>query len=160
MRKAGGPFLVQRRTRARGALYGGKIGLYGGRREGAETPEQCALREVAEECGVELAAGSLTLLARLLAYDARGHLSYGHIYYADALDGDAVKTARRFRSDEGSLVLLPEREIAQRWGELTSITGYAISVYRDIQSMLAPSKGFGRFFAACRDRSAAFAIGS
>lgn len=148
MRKAGGPFLVQRRTRARGTLYGGKIGLYGGRREGAESPEQCALREVAEECGVELAAGSLTLLARLLAYDARGHLSYGHIYYADALDGDAVKTARRFRSDEGSLVLLPEREIAQRWGELTSITGYAFRAYFDLRAALEPERKLATSFSA------------
>lgn len=44
-----GRFLFQRRDKVAGILYPGKIGLFGGHREGSETFLQCACREVHEE---------------------------------------------------------------------------------------------------------------
>jgi 8-oxo-dGTP diphosphatase len=46
-----GRFLLQRRDNVPGILYPGKIGLFGGHREGDETFLQCVVREVHEETG-------------------------------------------------------------------------------------------------------------
>lgn len=131
MRERGGGFLLQRRARRKDMLYAGRIGLFGGRRESAETPEATAIREVAEECGVALEASKLTLLARLLAQDEWGALSYGHIYFSEDLSHEAAKAALRFRCEEGKAVLLSQREARRRAGELTSITLYALSAHAD-----------------------------
>jgi 8-oxo-dGTP pyrophosphatase MutT (NUDIX family) len=46
-----GRFLFQRRDNVPSILYPGKIGLFGGHREGHETFLECAVREVHEETG-------------------------------------------------------------------------------------------------------------
>lgn len=46
-----GRFLFQRRDNVPNILYPGKIGLFGGHREGDETFLECAVREVHEETG-------------------------------------------------------------------------------------------------------------
>jgi 8-oxo-dGTP diphosphatase len=46
-----GRFLLQRRDSVPGILYPGKIGLFGGHREGDETFLGCVVREVHEETG-------------------------------------------------------------------------------------------------------------
>jgi 8-oxo-dGTP diphosphatase len=44
-----GRFLLQRRDNVVNILYPGKIGLFGGHREGDETFLECVVREVREE---------------------------------------------------------------------------------------------------------------
>src|SRR5215468_6548023 len=44
-----GRFLLQQRDNVPGILFPGKIGLFGGHREGDETFLECAVREVHEE---------------------------------------------------------------------------------------------------------------
>jgi 8-oxo-dGTP diphosphatase len=46
-----GRFLFQQRDDIPDILHPGKIGLFGGHREGAETALQCVCREVHEETG-------------------------------------------------------------------------------------------------------------
>jgi 8-oxo-dGTP diphosphatase len=46
-----GRFLLQRRDNVPNILYPGKIGLFGGHREGEETFLDCVIREVHEETG-------------------------------------------------------------------------------------------------------------
>ena len=46
-----GRFLLQRRDNVPSILYPGKIGLYGGHREGDESFLECVVREVHEETG-------------------------------------------------------------------------------------------------------------
>jgi len=46
-----GRFLLQRRDDAPSILFPGKIGLFGGHREGDETFLECVIREVHEEIG-------------------------------------------------------------------------------------------------------------
>jgi len=46
-----GRFLLQRRDNVPNILYPGKIGLFGGHREGEETFLGCVVREVFEETG-------------------------------------------------------------------------------------------------------------
>ena len=140
MKEADGAFLLQRRAKGRGMLYPGRIGLFGGRREGVETPEACAVREVAEECGVKLQPASLTLLARLLAFDERGSLSFGHIFIAEDLTRTEARAARRFRSPEGRAILLPRGATGRRARGLTSIALYALSAHADLERARTPSR--------------------
>ena len=46
-----GRFLLQRRDNVPNILYPGRIGLFGGHREGEETFLECVVREVSEETG-------------------------------------------------------------------------------------------------------------
>lgn len=46
-----GRFLLQQRDDVSGILHPGKVGLFGGHREGDETYLQCAVREIHEEIG-------------------------------------------------------------------------------------------------------------
>ncbi|MEQ1931813.1 MAG: NUDIX domain-containing protein [Parvularculaceae bacterium] len=143
LKEAGGAFLLQRRASGKGLLYAGRIGLFGGRREGDEMPEATAVREIAEECGVALKPAKLTLLARLLAQDERGVLSLGHIYFSEDLEREAVRAALKFRSDEGKGVLLSPAGIGRRSAELTSISLYALSAFADFGKARAPARPRG-----------------
>ena len=136
-----GAFLIQRRAMRNGIVYPGRLGLFGGRREGDEGPEDCVIREVAEETGIILRPTELTLLARLLAFDEFGNLSFGHIYLADALNNEQIKTAFRHRCDEGEVLLLRRRDIAARWRQLTSITSYAFGAYYDLEAARRATEG-------------------
>jgi 8-oxo-dGTP diphosphatase len=49
-----GRLLLQRRDDIPGILQPGKIGLFGGHREGSETFLNCVMREVQEETGLSL----------------------------------------------------------------------------------------------------------
>ena len=126
-----GPFLVQ--ERAKNVIYGGRLGLLGGRREGGESPEASALRELEEESGLDLAPGELHLFARLLAYDEKGNLSFGHIYRADPLNDYRVDLALSHKCPEGRVVLLERSDIGRNWDRLTSITSYALGAYFDLE---------------------------
>lgn len=46
-----GRYLLQRRDNDPAILYPGRIGLFGGHREGTEAPLDCVIREVHEETG-------------------------------------------------------------------------------------------------------------
>lgn len=147
-----GGFLVQRRARARGVVYAGRLGLFGGRQEAGETPEACAIREVAEECGIELRARDLTPLAQLLAHDEFGNLSFGHIYLTEDIERDQTRAALRHRCKEGAVVVLRPEEVGGRWRELTSVTSYSFKAFGDLERAREPEErglaGFvGRFFA-------------
>ena len=54
-----GRILLQQRDDVPGILYPGMIGLFGGHREGDETPLACAQREIEEEIGYRVPAEQL-----------------------------------------------------------------------------------------------------
>ena len=126
--RCNGPFLLQRRPRAKGVLYPGRIGLFGGRREGEESPAETAIREVYEEASLSLQPGQIQLLARILAYDESGNLSFGHIFFADNLE---ERTLRRLKILDGRRVLLSPRQLGRYCAQMTSITTYALQAYFD-----------------------------
>jgi 8-oxo-dGTP pyrophosphatase MutT (NUDIX family) len=156
LKESGGAFLVQRRARRKDIVYAGRLGLFGGRQEPGETPEACAVREVEEECGLALRPSDLSLLARLLAHDEFGNLSFGHVYVADELSREQTAEARRFKSDEGRVVLLQRADIDSRWRQLTSITSYAFMSYFDYEASRRPRGGvlasFARMFSPSSSR--------
>jgi 8-oxo-dGTP diphosphatase len=53
--------------------YPGMITAFGGGAEPGETPEDCALRELAEETGLEARAEDITRLGAVSNVDFRGH---------------------------------------------------------------------------------------
>lgn len=125
-------FLVQKRARFLGTSYPGRLGLFGGRQDPGETPDGCAIREVKEEAGLRLRAADLLLLGRMLGYDDRGRLGFGHVYAVDTLSADDVGAARRFRCVEGRTVALSRADIGRRVAALTAISLYALSAYQDL----------------------------
>jgi len=147
-----GGFLVQRRARARGIVYAGRLGLFGGRQEQGETPEACAIREVAEESGIELRTNEIAPLARLLAHDEFGNLSFGNIFLAEEIERDQMRAAMRHRCKEGAVVRLRPEDIGARWRELTSVTSYTFKAFEDLERARQPeARGLaglvGRFMA-------------
>lgn len=138
--RGNGAFLVQRRARGEGIVYPGRLGLFGGRQEPGETPESCAIREVAEETGIALDPANISLLARLLAHDEFGNLSFGHIYFAEDLPRPAVEAALRHKTPEGQVLLLRRADIGARWRQLTSITSYAFMSFFDFEEARAAAK--------------------
>jgi 8-oxo-dGTP pyrophosphatase MutT (NUDIX family) len=132
--RGSGNFLVQRRGKGDGVVYPGRLGLFGGRQEPGESAENCALREIEEEAGLQLDPANISLLARLLAHDEFGNLSFGHIFFAEDLDRAQVNAALRHRCHEGEVLLLRRADIGARWRQLTPITGYAFGTLFDFQS--------------------------
>jgi len=97
--------LVYARDRKEGILYPGLLDLPGGAREGRESPEECVLRELAEEFGLRLAAERLLYRSRYALPDARGHAWF----FAGRLDVREI--AEIEFGDEGShWELLPIEE--------------------------------------------------
>lgn len=131
--RGNGAFLVQKRAKGEGIVYPGRLGLFGGRQEPGETPEICALREIKEETGIDLDPANISLLARLLAHDEFGNLSFGHIYFAEDLSRQQVEAALRFKTPEGQVLLLRRSDIGARWRQLTSITSYAFMSFFDFE---------------------------
>jgi len=84
----GGDVLLIRKKRGHGA---GKVNAPGGRVERAETPEQCARRELREEVGMR--CGALRRVAHLRFHDRTGGYDVrGFVFRAAACRGPAVDT--------------------------------------------------------------------
>lgn len=74
-----GRLLLQQRDDVPGILYPGMLGLFGGHREGGETPLETVRREILEETGIDYPPGRFVPFARIeLGY--AGGSSRGTIY--------------------------------------------------------------------------------
>ncbi len=135
-REAGpkGRFLLQKRIR-RDKLYFGRIAMFGGHREGDETPEECAIREIEEETGVRLGHGELARVAAIKTFDNKGDVAVGHLFIVD--DFDPERLDRRRISEEGRLVRLRENDFARNFRRFTPITALALQLYFDYRELQA-----------------------
>jgi 8-oxo-dGTP diphosphatase len=68
-----GRFLLQQRDNIPGIFYPGKIGFFGGHREGNETFLECAVRELHEELGLYFSPERFEFLARYEGPDLAIH---------------------------------------------------------------------------------------
>lgn len=125
-RGANGPFYFQKRTRKEKIFYG-RLAMFGGHREGEETPEQCALRELREELGVDFKESELIKIAVINTFDNRGDGAIGQIFLIDDLLSGRVD--RRKVNIEGRLVKLREGELRARWRQFTPATAFAVLQY-------------------------------
>lgn len=127
-REAGpvGRFILQKRIRP-GKLHYGRIAMFGGHREGDETPEECAIREVNEETGVQLELCELVRVAAIKTFDNHGDVEIGHLFFVDAFDPMRINLRRV--SNEGKLVRLKPRDLARNFRVFTPITSMALLLF-------------------------------
>lgn len=121
-----GRFLLQRRVRP-DKLYYGRIATFGGHREGNESPEECAVREIREETGVDLALNELTYGGAVHVPDNRGHYAIGHVFFVRNFDASRLQLGSI--SEEGKLVRLRRDELPRHFFKLTPITAMALLLF-------------------------------
>lgn len=124
-----GPFLLQKRTRRDHSEYAGKISLFGGRREGAETPVECAIREILEETGLAISPDDLHYIASVEAMNEGGNASFGSIFFHGV---DSARELRRLKIVDGKAILVAESDVCRYWPKLTSIAAFALSAYAEM----------------------------
>ncbi len=133
-REAGkdGRFLLQRRVRKEKLFYG-RIAMFGGHRENDETPKECAIREVAEETGLQLHPGELAHVAAIKTFDNRGDVAIGHLYFVNNFDSKRLD--RRLVSNEGKLVRLRAYSLSRNFRKFTPITAMALLLFFEYQEL-------------------------
>jgi 8-oxo-dGTP pyrophosphatase MutT (NUDIX family) len=80
-----GRFLLQRRDDNPGIAYPGRIGLFGGHREGDESFSECVAREVREETGLSVSLDRLEFLGSFQNDEVIGEFFVIRGVFADAL---------------------------------------------------------------------------
>lgn len=91
------------RTKRKDDIHAGKWNGLGGKFEPGETPEECVVREVKEECGLEIY--NLQLHGLVMFPGFKGNDWYVFIFTALALNGDLKET------EEGYLKWIPDTEV-------------------------------------------------
>ena len=119
-----GRFLLQQRDDIPGILYPGKVGLFGGHREGDESYLQCVIREIHEEIGYFVMPEQFHYF---LAYegivDVTGATAYGEIFIArDISVSDLAIT-------EGSLLIVASDGIAEIEPKLSPSAHLALTTF-------------------------------
>lgn len=95
--------LMLHRTKRKDDIHAGKWNGLGGKFEPGETPEECVVREVKEECGLEIY--NLQLHGLVMFPGFKGNDWYVFIFTALALNGDLKET------EEGYLKWIPDTEV-------------------------------------------------
>jgi len=103
-----GRYLLQRRDNDPNIIYPGRIGLFGGHREGSETFLECVVREVHEETGFLAEPKEFELLGSYSGPDREipGATVVGHYYVLRNITVDSLNVT------EGSLVIVGSTELA------------------------------------------------
>jgi 8-oxo-dGTP diphosphatase len=120
-----GRFLLQQRDDIAGIFYPGKIGLFGGHREGNETFLDCAVRELHEELGYYISPERFEFLASYEGPDLAiqgGNLCVNFFVVRD------VRADRLFVS-EGKPLLVSPSELGILEERLTPTTKYALKAF-------------------------------
>ena len=100
----GGKYLMLHRVKKHHDINAGKWIGVGGHVENGETPEECLLREVKEETGLELTAYRLRGLVTFLSDVCEPELMC--VFTADAFDGELIEC------DEGELAWVEKSKTA------------------------------------------------
>lgn len=99
-----GRTLMVHRNKKPGDIHAGKWNGLGGKFEPGETPEECIVREVREESGLELARPRLHGLIMFSGF--KGNDWYVFVFTADDFSGELLP------SPEGDLRWVPDGELA------------------------------------------------
>ncbi|WP_172976545.1 NUDIX domain-containing protein [Roseivivax sp. THAF40] len=98
----GSKLVVLRRDARPDLLWPGMLDLPGGAREGVETPQECALREVREETGLALSADHIT--DTLVRRDVRG----AAFFFRIALETGWERKLHKGPEGQGLMLMRPE----------------------------------------------------
>ena len=120
-----GDLLLQIRDDLPHVSDAGKIGLFGGRREGDESFLACIVREVHEEIGLYLPPDRFELIGTYLGPDnlIPGGIRYGPIYVARNVPVEQLIVT------EGTLRIVPLNEIERIQDLLASAAKYALRIF-------------------------------
>lgn len=95
--------LMLHRVKKKNDINKGKWIGVGGHFEHGESPEECLIREVLEETGLELASYKFRAIITFV-YD-KDTVEYMHLYTADEFSGDMIEC------DEGNLSWVPKSKL-------------------------------------------------
>jgi 8-oxo-dGTP diphosphatase len=120
-----GRFLLQQRDDITGIIHPGKVGLFGGHREGDEAYLECTAREIYEEISYFVPAERFEYLASLdgMDTDIDGGNVRGQFFIACDIPADALMIT------EGSLSIVKPNELAQMEHKLTPSARFAMKAY-------------------------------
>jgi|SRR5687768_906964 8-oxo-dGTP pyrophosphatase MutT (NUDIX family) len=120
-----GNLLLQRRDNIPDIIQPGKVGLFGGHREGEETFLECVVREIAEEISQHIPAERFQHLFSLDGADPEkpgGHLR-GEFFVAYDIPTDALVIT------EGKLLIVLPDAIRKMQSKLTPTTLLAVNAF-------------------------------
>ncbi|MDE5452770.1 NUDIX domain-containing protein [Bradyrhizobium sp. CSA112] len=120
-----GRYLFQLRDNVVGITNPGKIGLFGGHREGGETFLECMVRELHEEIGYFVPADRFEHLGSFEGedIDSEGGTIHGYLFVVRDIPVDALAIA------EGSLLIVEPVELAEIEPKLVPTTRLALKAY-------------------------------
>lgn len=120
-----GRLLLQQRDDVVGILHPGKVGLFGGHREGDETFLECVVREVHEEIGYFVPAERFEHLGSLEGpdIDVEGGVFRAELFSTRDIAVDALIIT------EGSLLVIQPSELIHIASKLTPSANFAINAY-------------------------------
>jgi 8-oxo-dGTP pyrophosphatase MutT (NUDIX family) len=122
-----GRLLFQQRDDIPGILHPGKVGFFGGHREGKESYLECVVREIYEEISYFIPPGRF---AHLIGYDeinVDGRTVHSEFFIADDLPVD------RLRITEGSLLIVKPEDVAGIEARFSSPAIFAIKAFMNKQ---------------------------
>jgi 8-oxo-dGTP diphosphatase len=120
-----GRLLLQRRDNIPGILFPGRIGLFGGHREGSETFLQCVVREIHEETSYYVPPERFAHLARHEGVDPEvdnGTVRSEYFVAREIPVDDLVIT-------EGALLIANQNELAAIESQFTPALRFAINAF-------------------------------
>jgi 8-oxo-dGTP diphosphatase len=120
-----GRYLFQLRDDVAGITNPGKIGLFGGHREGDETFLQCIVREIHEEIGYFVPADRFEHLGSFDGedIDRKEGTIHGHLFVVRDIPAKALAI------NEGSLLIVEPVEIAKIENRLAPTTRLALRAF-------------------------------
>jgi 8-oxo-dGTP diphosphatase len=122
-----GRFLFQQRDDIPGILHPGKVGLFGGHREGDETYLECAVRELHEELSYLIAPECFIHLRTVTGsdLDVEGGTVEGEIFVVLDIPVEQLNIT------EGSLLIVERAELPKIVPALTPFALFAITLLGD-----------------------------
>ena len=117
--------LLQQRDDVPGILHPGKVGLFGGHREGTETYLQCAVRELHEELSYYIAPERFELLAIREGQDldVDGGSLYAEFFVVRDIPHDALAVT------EGQLLIVNPDQLGLFEAKLTPSARFALDKF-------------------------------
>src|SRR5260370_9129894 len=136
-----GRFLLQQRDDIVGIIHPGKVGVFGGHREGEESYLECVVREIHEEISYFVPPERFEHLASFdgTDIDVDGGTVSGEFFVARDIPVDALVIT------EGSLLIVKPVELVQMDGKLTPSANFAIQPYLDRRIACRPISSAGVF---------------
>ena len=126
-----GRFLLQQRDNVAGIVHPGKVGLFGGHREGDETYLECVVREVREELTFQIPAERFEYLASWEGpdLDVDGGTLRADFFITRDVPADALFIT------EGALLTIEMQEIATIEHNLAPSARFAIAAFNQREAI-------------------------